>query len=46
VSDVVFVAVIVVAFAMAAALVVGCDRIIGPDPAPTRDADSGETGAA
>jgi len=34
VSDVVFVAAIVAFFVVAALLVVGCDRIIGPDPPP------------
>lgn len=37
-ADALFVAVVVVFFALAAAFVVACDRIIGPDPLPDPDA--------
>lgn len=40
-ADLVFVAIIVAFFALAAALVAGCDRIIGPD---TLDQDRSERG--
>ncbi len=45
-SDVIFVAIVLAFFAVAALLVVGCDRIIGPDPAPSSAARDEETGEA
>jgi hypothetical protein len=39
--DLVYVAVVVAFFAVAAAYVVACDRIIGPDPDDLHEADGG-----
>jgi hypothetical protein len=41
-SDVIFVVIVLAFFAVAVLLVVGCDRIIGPDPAPSTAARDGE----
>lgn len=43
-ADVLFVLVVVAFFALAAAFVVACDRIIGPDALP--DGEPAEDGAA
>jgi hypothetical protein len=40
-SDVIFIAIVLAFFALAVLLVVGCDRIIGPDPAPSSAARDG-----
>ena len=42
-ADVLFVAVVVAFFALAAAFVVACDRIIGPDEGTPADDDTVET---
>lgn len=41
-ADVVFVAVVVVFFALAALFVVACDRIVGPDELPSGADPSGD----
>ena len=41
-SDVIFIVIVLAFFAVAALLVAGCDRIIGPDPAPSSAARDGE----
>ena len=41
-SDVIFVVIVLAFFAVAALLVVGCQRIIGPDPAPSTAARDGK----
>ena len=40
--DILFLAVIVGFFALAALVVVACDRIVGPDPADLDQADGGD----
>ena len=44
-ADLVFVAVVLAFFGLAALLVQACDKIIGPDPAPAETADDGESSA-
>ena len=44
-ADILFVAVVVVFFAVAAAFVVACDRIIGPDELPDADPTTGDAAA-
>ena len=45
-SDVLFVALTLVFFALAVGLVRGCDRVIGPDELEVDDAESGAGDAA
>ncbi len=41
-TDLIFVVIVLAFFAVSVLLVVGCDRIIGPDPAPASAARDGE----